>query len=187
MNTLSYALLSLIARAPLSGYDLLQQMKQRVGPMWPVRHSQIYPELARMEEQGLITYEVVEQVERPAKKVYHLTDAGRQALRQWVTEPTQANTLRDEFILKAYSLWLADPQQALARFREQQQEHIQRRGEHEATLARLRQSWGAELDQPRSPLFSSAIALRYAIGYEQHYLAWLQQVIEALEQAHPGA
>jgi DNA-binding PadR family transcriptional regulator len=182
MNTLSYALLGLIARQPLSGYDLLQQMRQRVGPLWPVRHSQIYPELSRMEEQGLLIHEVIEQEERPDKKVYSITEAGRETLRQWIAEPSPSDALRDEFLLKVYSLWLAEPEQMVARLRRQQEQHIQQRDWYEGTLARIRQHYGSELEQPQSPLFSSAITLRYGIGYEQHYLAWLQQVIEALEQ-----
>ena len=49
MSTLSYALLGLLARQPLSGYDLAQYMKKRVGQMWSALPSQIYPELARLE------------------------------------------------------------------------------------------------------------------------------------------
>jgi DNA-binding PadR family transcriptional regulator len=181
MNTLSYTLLGLIARQPLSGYDLMRQMRERMGLMWPVRHSQIYPELAQMEAQGLITYEVVEQQDRPDKKVYTLALAGRLALQQWVTAPTPPTMIRDEFILKAYSVWVADPQEAIARFREQQAQHQAQLAYHEQTLARLRPQWGSALEQIDSPLFGSAIALHYGIGYEQMYLAWLRSVIAALE------
>jgi DNA-binding PadR family transcriptional regulator len=186
MNTLSYTLLGLIARQPLSGYDLLRQMRERMGLLWPVRHSQIYPELAQMEAQGLITHQVVEQQDRPAKKVYSLTLAGNLALEQWVTAPTPPTSIRDEFILKAYSVWVADPQEASARFREQEAQHQERLANHEQTLARLQEQWGDALERVHSPLFGSAIALHYGISYEQMYLAWLRGVIAALENAHLG-
>jgi DNA-binding PadR family transcriptional regulator len=181
--TLSYALLGLLARKPLSGYDLAQQMKKRVGLMWSALPSQIYPELARLEAQGLVTHQLVEQHDyRPDKKVYDITEAGRAALRAWVTDPTPVSTLRDEFLLKAYSLWLAEPQQALERFREHEQAHRKQLAEHEELLARLAREWGSALEQRDSPMFGSALALRYAIGYEQNYVAWCQWVIEQLEQ-----
>jgi len=183
MNTLSYTLLGLVARQPLSGYDLMRQMRERMDLMWPARHSQIYPELARIEAQGLITHEVVEQQDRPAKKVYTLTVAGRMALQQWVLEPTPPTMIRDEFILKAYSLWVADPRAAIARFQEQEARHHEQLAHHEQTLARLTQQWGAALEQIDSPMFGSAIALHYAISYERSYLAWLQSVIARLEEA----
>jgi DNA-binding PadR family transcriptional regulator len=94
-STLGYALLGLLAREPLSGYDLAQRMKQRVGYFWQAAgHSHIYPELGRLEAGGLATHEVVAQDERPAKKVYAITDAGRAALRRWVTEPAPAPARR---------------------------------------------------------------------------------------------
>jgi DNA-binding PadR family transcriptional regulator len=168
---------------PLSGYDLAQQMKKRVGLMWSALPSQIYPELAKLEAQGLVTHQVVEQHDhRPDKKVYEITEAGREALRHWVTEPTPVAALRDEFLLKAYSLWLADPEQAIARFREHEQAHNQQLTEYEELLARLRREWGSALDQVDSPLFGSSIAIHYGIDYERNYVAWCRWVIEQLEQ-----
>jgi DNA-binding PadR family transcriptional regulator len=188
--TLSYGLLGLLARKPLSGYDLAQQMKRRVGLMWSALPSQIYPELARLEKQGLVTHQVVEQPDyRPDKKVYEITEAGREALRQWVTEPTPPTAIRDEFVLKAYSIWLADPQEALRCLREQEQAHRQQLAEHEHLLARLEREWGSALHQLDSPLFGSSLAIQYGISYERDYVAWCQWVIEQLEQqmrAHAG-
>jgi DNA-binding PadR family transcriptional regulator len=91
-------------------------MRARVGFFWEARRSQIYPELARLEERGLVTHRVVEQQDRPDKKVYEITASGLEALRGWVTEPPAAP--RDELALKAYSLWLAGPEKAVALFRD---------------------------------------------------------------------
>jgi DNA-binding PadR family transcriptional regulator len=183
MSTLSYALLGLLARQPLSGYDLAQYMKKRVGQMWSALPSQIYPELARIEAKRMVKHHVVEQHDyRPDKKVYEITEAGREALRQWVIEPTPVTARRDEFVLKAYSLWLADPEQALTCFREQEQFHTKQLEEHEALLTRLTQEWGAALEQKDSPLFGSSLAINYGIGYERNYVSWCQEVIKQLER-----
>ena len=76
VTTLGYALLGLLAREPLSGYDLAQRLKGRVGFFWQARHSQIYPELGRLEAAGLVRHAVVEQQDRPDKKVYTIAEAG---------------------------------------------------------------------------------------------------------------
>jgi len=76
MTTLGYAILGLLSREELSGYDLTQRMKGRIGYFWSARHSQIYPELARLEEGGYVVHGVVEQQERPDKKVYEITAKG---------------------------------------------------------------------------------------------------------------
>lgn len=135
MNTLGYVLLSLLAREPLSGYDLTAQLKKRFAPFWPISHTQIYPALAQLEEQGLARHHLVEQhAIRPDKKVYEMTEEGRAVLRQWVESPTPLAIARDEFFLKAYSLWLADPERMKKMFREQIRLHEERLAVHEQAL-----------------------------------------------------
>lgn len=183
MNTLSFALLGLLARQPLSGYDLAQYMKKRIAPMWSALPSQIYPELAKLEKQGMLKHTVVEQRDyRPDKKVYEITEDGRESLRQWVNTPTPVSSMRDEFILKAYSLWLSDPAETIEHFREHQQTHQRHLIEHAETLARLQREWGPALEQADSPLFGSSLALRYGIAYERSYVDWCQWAISELEQ-----
>ena|SRR5438067_527027 len=82
MTTIGYALLGLLAREPRSGYELAKELKVPVSFFWYAPHSQIYPELARLEAAGLVTHEKVEQQNRPSKKVYSLTEAGRGKLRE---------------------------------------------------------------------------------------------------------
>src|SRR5467141_3325089 len=101
-TTLGYALLGLLARGPLSGYDIAAQLKRGVGPFWHARHSQIYPELARLAASELVTHVRVEQYDRPDKKVYSLTPAGLAALEAWLTSPLPPEHQRDELTLRAF-------------------------------------------------------------------------------------
>jgi len=145
MTTLGYMLLSLLAREPMSGYDLAIQLKKYFAPFRPISHTQIYPALAQLEEQGLARYHIVEQhAVRPNKKVYEATEEGRAALRQWVETPTPLVILRDEFFLKDYSLWLADPERMMERFREQAQLHKERLEFHEQALQAKQSADSAE-------------------------------------------
>ena len=188
VTTLGYALLGLLAREPLSGYDLAQRLKGRVGFFWQARHSQIYPELGRLEAAGLVRYAVVEQQDRPDKKVYTITEAGLAAIRAWATAPVAVAPPRDELVLKAYSLWVADPTQAAALFREHERRHAEQLADYEARLAWLEGHYGAQLRQPGTPPFSTYLALQRGIGYEREYAAWCGWVAEQLEGAHrdPG-
>src|SRR5262245_2888646 len=52
VSTLGYALLSLLTRGPATGYDLTQRMREPIGFFWVAQHSQIYPELARLADDG---------------------------------------------------------------------------------------------------------------------------------------
>jgi DNA-binding PadR family transcriptional regulator len=186
VTTLGYALLGLLARRELSGYDLARRMRHPVGYFWQARHSQIYPELARLEAQGLVVHHVVAQHDRPDKKVYALTAAGRESLRAWVTSAMDEPAVRDELVLRAYSLWLADPAAAITLFRDHERRH-------EAQLARYRE-FEAELSGGSaggpSPLdgaeFATYAALQRGIGYEREYAAWCRWVAERLEAGAGG-
>jgi DNA-binding PadR family transcriptional regulator len=184
ISTLGYALLGLVAREPLSGYDLTQRMKQRVGYFWQAAgHSHIYPELGRLEAAGLATHEVVAQDERPAKKVYAITDAGRAALRRWVTEPAPAPARRDERVLKAYSLWVADPAEVVALFRAQEQEHLERLARFETIRAHSERQWDLVGRRHDTPPFASLAALECGILQERAYAEWCRWVIAQVERA----
>lgn len=182
-STLGYAVLGLLARESLSGYDLTSRMRAPVGFFWEARHSQIYPELARLEERGLVTHRVVAQQDRPDKKVYTITDVGLEALEGWVVQSPAPRPTRDELVLKAYSLWLADPKRALALFREQERQHEERLLRYEEIGAWMEKEWGRDLEQTSSPRFASYAALQRGIGQERGYMDWCRWIIERLEKS----
>ena len=182
MTTLEYKLLGLLARQPMSGYDLASRLKKRFVPFGPISHTQIYPALASLEQQGLVRYHIVEQqAVRPNKKVYELTEEGRAALRQWVESPTPLVFSYDEFFLKAYSLWLADPERIVERFREQAQLHQERLELYEQVPQSKQLAESAESE--KADLFElNNMLVQYVIGYEHNYLAWCQSMLQYLEQ-----
>jgi DNA-binding PadR family transcriptional regulator len=182
MATLGYAILGLLAREELSGYDLAGRMRARAGHFWEARHSQIYPELARLEEGGLVTHRVVEQQDRPDKKVYEITPAGLDALKEWVTEPPTPRLARDELVLKAYSLWLAEPKGTIALFRDQELRHEERLLTYERVRAWMEKERGNDILRTDSPRFASYAALRCGILYERGYAEWCRWVAERLAE-----
>lgn len=182
-TTLGYAILGVLAREPLSGYDLAGRMKERVGFFWHARHSQIYPELARLEGERLVSYQVVEQQSRPDKKIYEVTDAGLKNLKEWVTEPVEPRATRDELVLKAYSLWLAEPGESLSLFREQEQRHEEQLQRYEEIEAWMEQEWSSDIRKISSPRFASYAALQRGIGYERGYVDWCRWVVDQLENS----
>jgi len=98
--SLRYALLGLLRDRPASGYDLTQRFAQGIGRYaWSAKHSQIYPELRRLTEEGLI--EVVGEGAR-GKKVYGVTEAGRAELRDWLLSEPKDGTIRNELLLRLF-------------------------------------------------------------------------------------
>ncbi len=185
MTTLGYAILGLLSQEDLSGYDLAQRMAGRVGYFWSARHSQIYPELARLEGGGYVTHSVVEQTERPDKKVYRITTKGLEDLKHWVTQPPAPRPTRDELTLKAYSVWLADKEKAARLFREEGLRHEEQLAHYEGLRAWMEGEHGPELRSPDSPWFAAYATLRRGIGYEREYAEWCRWMVESVERGEP--
>ena len=181
MTTLGYAILGLLSREDLSGYDLTQRMRRRVGYFWSAGHSQIYPELARLEEGGYVTHRVVEQQERPDKKVYEITAEGLGVLKEWVVQPPVSKPSRDELVLKAYSIWLADPEEAVRLFREEESRHEEQLAHYEELRARMEAEWGGEIERPNSPRFATYAALGRGIIHERGSAEWCRWVADSIE------
>jgi DNA-binding PadR family transcriptional regulator len=104
--SLRHGLLGLLAEGPASGYDLARRFSEALGAVWPARHPQIYTELSRLEEAGLIE---VESHGPRRRKAYRITDAGLAEVRRWLTEVDVDHTFRMETLLRAYFFWLMEP------------------------------------------------------------------------------
>ncbi|WP_338044916.1 PadR family transcriptional regulator [Paenibacillus lignilyticus] len=105
MNTLAYGLLSFLSFSPDSGYDLMLKIQS----CWPAKHSQIYPLLSQMENDGYVRHVLVTQTDKPDKKVYSITDTGRDALRAWLSVPANEPVTRDELTLKIFAMDQGNP------------------------------------------------------------------------------
>lgn len=94
-------LLALLAKEPAHGYELKSQLEQVFGEAYPTPNiGQIYVTLQRLERDGLVRSQDVVQATRPNKRVYELTDAGREALVSWVDKASKGPRVRDEFFMK---------------------------------------------------------------------------------------
>lgn len=181
-STLGFALLGLLARGPRSGYDIAAQLKEGVGPFWHARHSQIYPELARLEADELVSHERVAQHDRPDKKVFSVLPAGRAALAEWVTSAFDGHQVRDELTLRAYSVWLADPHAAAVVFRGQAQQHLEQLARYEGFRLEMEHTYGPALLRPETPEFATHATLQRGLAYERELATWCGWMADALER-----
>lgn len=97
MNT-KELLLSVLMAGPATGYDIKKILEQEVSKIVDVTISNIYPALNELADEGLVTFERVEQENRPNKKVYEITDAGRAACIDALMKCDARQRLRSEFM-----------------------------------------------------------------------------------------
>lgn len=162
-GTLGHALLGVLAEGPRTGYALVQHLAHSIAYTWPASHSQVYPELAKLREAGLIR----ERGEAPrGGRVYELTEAGLDEVRRWLRETTPSRTVRDEASLRLFFLWLLEPGDAEAYLR----------GEAEqarAVLAELEQiADDPDPDTPKTRAYR--IALELGLRSARARLEWAE-------------
>ncbi|MFE1172244.1 PadR family transcriptional regulator [Streptomyces sp. NPDC058773] len=107
----------LAANGPASGYELAKQFDSSINLAWRAKHSQIYPELARMVASDAATVEDTGDTRR--RKVYTITDTGRQEITQWLTGEETSSNVRSELALRAFLVGLLDPAQAAELIRQE--------------------------------------------------------------------
>lgn len=94
-------LLALLAKEPAHGYELKARLEQTFGDAYPSPNiGQVYVTLQRLERSGLVRGQDVVQSDRPNKRVYELTPAGREAIATWAEEPSDGPLVRDDFFMK---------------------------------------------------------------------------------------
>jgi DNA-binding PadR family transcriptional regulator len=103
--SVKHALLGILAQSPRHGYDLKRVFDDKLGDFWTLNFGQIYTTLDRLHAEGFVEYDTDGQDEKgdkPDRKVYRITDAGRTEFNEWRTSALKAEprVLRDELFLR---------------------------------------------------------------------------------------
>ncbi|MFJ4846482.1 MULTISPECIES: PadR family transcriptional regulator [unclassified Streptomyces] len=107
--SLRHAVLGLLTERPASGYDLLGRFQTSLVNVWPATQSQLYTELNRLADAGLVAVTA----EGPrGRKEYTLTDEGRRELLHWLVEVEPQRVRRSDGLLRVFFLNQVAPEQA---------------------------------------------------------------------------
>lgn len=159
----SYLVLGLIAReGPSTPYDLKRHVTATIGHFWSFPHALLYKEPARLTGVGLLTEERESGGRR--RRLFTITDAGRQALRAWLARPSrQLTELRDLGLLQ---LFFADLEPATTPAIAREQLAL-----HRGQLAMYEEGRAASTQGPRStsPTVEQwrGVTLRMGLLYER--------------------
>ena len=98
---LKYAALGLLVPGPKHGYGLYQDFIEWFGSIWKAGQTKFYLTLASLQDEGYLNVTTEPQENRPARKVYHLTDIGYETFLEWLHQPVDSmRSVRVEFIAK---------------------------------------------------------------------------------------
>lgn len=168
---IKFLLLGLLAGRARHGYELKALFEGLFGGTWPLNPGQVYMTLARLEDEGLVTSEVVEQDLLPDRRVYSLTEEGRQELKRWTTEPSDGPIrIRDAMVAKVLTAMVSEDCDTTELIWAQRRNHLQ-------AIADLR---ARKLDSSLSA--ATALVLEGAILRAEADLRWLDLVEERLRE-----
>ena len=162
-------ILGLLSLGPRSGYDIKTVVDRSTRFFWAASYGQLYPELKRLEAEGLVEGEDQPNGGR-SRRVYKLTAAGRQALHDWLLGSTVTVELRDESLLRLFFADALPKEQALLLL------EGRKRG-HEDYLEVLRAIQA--LPGGPDPTFVDLV-LRWGIDFNEWGVKWCEEQLKRL-------
>ncbi len=163
-------ILGLLALKPMSGYDVKRFLK---GLSWLIGSpspGSLYPILRTLLEDGRVTVETIPGVDRPPRKIYTITEAGRRELETWLDQPAAAQAPLKSFVMR---LLLSDhyAPDVLCR-------HLGHRRDQVAAKKAGLLTMTQALDGNQDP--GQHMALEYGLALASAELAWLERTLETL-------
>jgi PadR family transcriptional regulator, regulatory protein AphA len=160
--------LGLLAHGPRSGYDIKTVVDRSTRFFWAASYGQIYPELRRLEREGLVEGEQAPRGGRD-RRVYTLTPAGKEALIEWLLGDSVTIELRDESLLRLFFADALPHEQALLLL------EGRKRG-HEEYLEILR---AIDARPGADPTFVDLV-LRWGIEFNEWGARWCEEQLKRL-------
>jgi DNA-binding PadR family transcriptional regulator len=178
INATAASLLGLLHVRNMSGWDLVEAAQERIGNYWTLTQSQVYRELAKMDERNLVALVDVGARDR---KVYQITAAGRETFREWINRDPAADQIRVPLLLTIQFSEHLDPGRLTEILAAQRAAHAERLAKYERNEEVL--EFEDRVHGPRNVLRRAT--LRFGIRHEQAALAWFDELPELLSGTIP--
>jgi DNA-binding PadR family transcriptional regulator len=151
----------------MSGYDIRRLLKSLGWLMGNPSFGAIYPALHALLEDGLATVETTSQSNKRIRKIYTITDAGREALQDWMVQPTKSRISVKSFVMDLILVGnLAQDRLA---------EHLRQRRQvvaaHYAALEPVLQDLGERANH------GQRMAIEYGLATASAEMAWIDRML----------
>ncbi|MGW0038526.1 PadR family transcriptional regulator [Gordonia sp. NPDC003376] len=184
---LRHAILAeLLDDAGASGYRLTKTFDVAVASYWYATPQQLYAELTRLEAEGLISGREVVQERRPTKRVYTLTDAGRNVLEGFVETTSRPTFMRDDLLVKVRACDIGEVPALIDDLRARSQQALAKAEFIEGLLAKLRGDMSEDRFLAESPHIGPYLTGLRGIAYERENAAWCRRAADVLTARADG-
>jgi DNA-binding PadR family transcriptional regulator len=169
-------LLGLLTVAPMSGYDLGQNIRTSVGFFWNESYGQIYPNLKILAAEGLVTSKTERQKGKPDRHIYSITKKGRERLAAWLAVAPQPEIPRNELLLKLF-FGAQVPAEILIGYVEQM---VERERLLVQKFTEVEESVSAQKQYPDTPYWK--MAARFGQLELEAHLRWGEETLAGLRK-----
>jgi DNA-binding PadR family transcriptional regulator len=172
--SIKYAVLGLLHYRDMHGYEIKNHIEHNFGSMWTVNYGQIYTSLKTLVNEGCIVLTEVVPSENgtPSRKLYSLTDKGKEEFKNWLkSRPERPVLLRDPFMTRFIFFGFGKEEDALNLIDDQIRIT-------EKSLARRKESKSSR----KKVGFYSYMARELGISRIDVYLQWLYKVRDMIEK-----
>jgi DNA-binding PadR family transcriptional regulator len=174
LSATAYVVLGMVSREARSGYEIKAIVDNSTRFFWAASYGQIYPELKRLSEAGLVEGRDASQGGRK-RTVYAITADGEAELKDWLRRPPEAAEMREEGLLKLFFSGLLKPAEAVETLRAMRRTRLEL-GER----LRSMQSEKEAIDDPYPPM-----VLRAGIEFNDWFADWCERMeAELLASSH---
>jgi PadR family transcriptional regulator AphA len=177
--SLPHAILGFLKYGPRTGYDLKRMFEASVHHFWSAQQSQIYQTLTTLEKRGWASVDLVRQDDRPNRKEYNITEAGRAELRRWLGQPRPEPPTRSPFLVQLFFSGELTDDEVLAVLEEKAQE-LRGTLELYESGSVTRPTFSKEM--PKREQFFWYLTLDCGIESVRFTLRWLESVIARLHR-----
>lgn len=159
-----------LARQPMSGYDVKRFLKNLSWLIDVPSFGSLYPTLHALQEDGLVSVEVVPGHDRPPRKIYSITEGGRQKLQEWMRQPAASNSSLKAFVMR---LALANQRSQVSLLT-----HLEQRRARVAAHRLMLEQAVEALDE--NVELGERLTLDYGLALAAAELAWLDHTLVRL-------
>jgi DNA-binding PadR family transcriptional regulator len=177
---LRHAVLAALLDGEHSGYRLAKIFDTAMANFWHAVPQQLYTELTKLEQDGLISGRLIVQHDRPNKRVYTVTGAGMAELERFAAAASKPSFIRDDLMVKVQTVDHVDSAPVIEQLEERAVQAAAKIEIFDKLLRRLR----GDLDEQTflrggQPIGSYLTCLR-GRRFEQEHHDWCRQVAELL-------
>lgn len=174
--SLPHVILTVLSHRDATGYDITKGFSGAIGHFWRASHQQVYRELNKLADISAVSCRLEPQDGKPDRKVYSITDIGKQNLFEWFLSPAKHPTDRDEISAKLLTCNIFTPTPMIehihALIDESRLQLVQYRNlERNQFSGAVNLSREAELER---------LTLRRKIILKEAWLVWAEEVLREL-------